>query len=456
MLFQMSIAGGILILFIILLRLLAINRLPKKVYMLLWDIALLRLLLPIDLPFSYGISTPALKAANNGLNALTMTKTNVSKIDTIAFGTNTGTGGAQSEAVISSLPVLIYLSGIILFLLLIFISYIKEHRKIQDALPLTKEIEADLRSLVSLPKQVRLLVSDRLSTPLTYGILSPKIVLSKVFDTMDQAQLKYVLTHELIHIKRVDNLRKLMMLIALSIHWLNPAVWIMYVLYNRDIELSCDEKVISTLGEKNKKDYAMALVSLAEQKHSRSLFSTGFGKNAIKERIVAIMKYKKVTALSIIFAIVSIGGAITVFAKNDTSDTETITLSSTYQYNNDIENSQESTTENAAYRPMESFYVSFTHSENYPEYEKLGLSYDASANHLMYDGFVVTYFHDETAPSVYTHITDKAAKASEAIGILVVRDADYNILSLEKVDVPTDTDINPTTENRALEEEIQR
>lgn len=448
MLFQMSISSGILILFILLLRLLAINRLPKKVYMVLWDIALIRLLLPVNLPFSYGIFTPALKAADNGLRTLTITRANVPKINAIPLGANAEAGFLQSKTAISNLPLFIYLSGTIIFLLLFLTAYIKEHRKIQDALPLSKETEANLRALVPLPKRVRLLVSDRISTPLTCGVLSPKIILFQTFGTMDQTQLKYVLTHELIHIKRADNLRKLMMPIAVSIHWVNPSVWMMYILYNRDMELSCDEKVISTLGEKNKKSYAMALVTLAEQKHSRSLFSTGFGKNAIKERIVAIMKYKKVTVLSIIFAILSIGGAITVFAKNDTSDAANITISSTYQYA--AENSQYDAKENASDRPHESLYTYFIRSEHYPEYEKLGLSYDVSTDHLIYDGCVVAYFHDETAPSVYTHITDQAAKTSESIGILVVRDADYNILSLEKVDVPTGTDINPTLESNSI------
>lgn len=439
MLLHMSITGGILIIFIIFLRLLAINRLPKKIFMLLWDIALLRLLLPLNLPFPYGISTPAAKIADIKLLTFTKAEINFPEIAVSAPAISTETGFFQTADILNNLPLLIWLLGTMTLLIIFTMLYVRERRKVQDALPLTKEAEEDLKRLIFLPKRVRILVSDRLSTPLTCGILSPKIILSDIYGTMDSSKLKYVLTHELIHIKRADNFRKFMMLTAVCIHWFNPAVWMMLFLYNRDIELTCDEKVIRILGENNKKDYAMALVTLAEQTRSRSLFSTGFGKNTTKERIVAIMKYKKATVLSIIIAVLSIGGAITVFAKNEASDTEVVDISSSYQY--DTKTSEQK-------RTMEEFYASFIHSENYPEYEKLGLSYDVSMNHLMYDGCIVAYFHDKFSPSYYTHITDNTAGDIEAIGIMVLRDADYNILALEKVDVPVSTE-NDTTQEYA-------
>ena len=437
MLLHMSITGGILIIFIIFLRLLAINRLPKKIFMLLWDIALLRLLLPLNLPFPYSISTPAAKIADTKLLTFTKAEVNFPEITVGAPAISAETGFSQTADILNNLPLLIWLLGTMTLLIIFTTLYVRERRKVQDALPLAKETEEDLKRLIFLPKRVRILVSDRLSTPLTCGILSPKIILSDIYGTMDCAKLKYVLTHELIHIKRADNFCKLMMLAAVCIHWFNPAVWMMLFLYNRDIELSCDEKVIQILGENNKKDYAMALVTLTEQTRSRSLFSTGFGKNTTKERIVAIMKYKKATVFSIIIAVLSIGGAITVFAKNEASDTEVVDISSSYQHEANTSDQK---------RPMEEFYASFIHSENYPEYEKLGLSYDVSTNHLMYDGHIVAYFHDNFSPSSCTHITDNIAGDIETIGITVSRDADYNILAFEKVDVPVSTGNDTTRE----------
>ena len=70
----------------------------------------------------------------------------------------------------------------------------------------------------------------------------------------------YVLAHELVHIKRFDIITKVVLAVALCIHWFNPLLWVMYVLANRDIELSCDETVIF---EKNTR--AGKLISMEEK-----------------------------------------------------------------------------------------------------------------------------------------------------------------------------------------------
>lgn len=312
MLLKMSILGGILILLIIVIRSLAINKLPKRIFILLWDIALLRLLLPIDLPFHYGIATSVNRIIDININFLSIsgnsnTQGNISGIavDT----TSSYLGNIEWTTVV-------WITGMVIILVFFGILYLKEYRKMQAALPVPKETEDKLRSAVSIPKKIKILVSDRISTPLTFGIFFPKIIIPKILKSVDNIELKYVLTHELIHIKRIDNLSKIIMLIAISIHWFNPFVWIMYIFYNRDIELSCDEKVISLCGENSKKEYAMTLVNLAEKQYYWSLFSTGFGKNAIQERIVAIMKFKKATVISVVCALFLLGTATTVFASD--------------------------------------------------------------------------------------------------------------------------------------------
>lgn len=67
MLMHMSISGGILIILIMALRMLAVKRLPKKVFVLLWEIAALRLLIPFDLPFQYGIASPVTEKAERAV-----------------------------------------------------------------------------------------------------------------------------------------------------------------------------------------------------------------------------------------------------------------------------------------------------------------------------------------------------------------------------------------------------
>src|SRR5699024_8410929 len=98
-------------------------------------------------------------------------------------------------------------------------------------------------------------------------------------DYTDTRRLKYVLTHELIHIKRFDMLAKYVLVAALCIHWFNPLVWVMYILANRDLELSCDEAVVKTFGENEKSSYANTLISLAESRNRWIPLYSNFSKN---------------------------------------------------------------------------------------------------------------------------------------------------------------------------------
>ena len=107
------------------------------------------------------------------------------------------------------------------------------------------------------------------------------------------------------------------MMMALSFHWWNPLVWIMMILFNRDLEIACDESVLSSWGAQERAEYAMALIQLAEQKNFFSPFGSGFGKNAVQERIVAIMKYKKITMPGILAGVLLTASSLTVFADFD-------------------------------------------------------------------------------------------------------------------------------------------
>lgn len=117
----------------------------------------------------------------------------------------------------------------------------------------------------------------------------------------------------MIHIRRFDTVRKMAAALVLSIHWFNPFVWVMYALYNRDIELACDEAVVRKMNSDCRSAYAMALICMEEERRKFSLFSH-FSKNSAEERIVAIMKTKKMTLCAGIITAALICGVTTVFA----------------------------------------------------------------------------------------------------------------------------------------------
>ena len=312
-LFQMSVAGGVLILFIVVIRALAIHRLPKTTFLALWMIAALRLLLPFSIPLPFNIHigldvfSDVVQELPSGNIASTLPGDSPPSYD---IGTAVPSPATEH---ISTFEIL-WLVGVLLLAIYFSISYFRSMRKFRMSIPdNTPYIQNWLTAhQISRPLAVR--SSDLISSPLTYGILHPVILLPKKLDRNDQAALKYVLTHEYVHIRRFDAITKILFAAVLCIHWFNPLVWVMYVLANRDMELSCDAWVIRMMGAKNRSSYALMLIKMEERRNGMSALCSHFGKNAISERIEAIMKFKKTSILACAFALVLVVGATTAFA----------------------------------------------------------------------------------------------------------------------------------------------
>ena len=104
--------------------------------------------------------------------------------------------------------------------------------------------------------------AGRISSPLTFGVLRPVILVPKKTDWTDETALRYVLEHEFVHIQRFDVLSKLLLIAAVCVHRFNLLVWVMYVLANRDLELSCDETVLRRFGGDVRAAYARVLIRM--------------------------------------------------------------------------------------------------------------------------------------------------------------------------------------------------
>ena len=318
-LFQMSVAGGVLILFIVVIRALAIHRLPKTTFLALWMIAALRLLLPFSIPLPFNIHigldvfSDVVQELPSGNIASTLPGDSPPSYD---IGTAVPSPATEH---ISTFEIL-WLVGVLLLAIYFSISYFRSMRKFRMSIPdNTPYIQNWLTAhQISRPLAVR--SSDLISSPLTYGILHPVILLPKKLDRNDQVALKYVLTHEYVHIRRFDAITKILFAAVLCIHWFNPLVWVMYVLANRDVELSCDAWVIRMTGVKNRSSYALMLIKMEERRNGMSALWNHFGKNAISERIEAIMKFKKTSIWACILALALIAGATTAFAAARTDD----------------------------------------------------------------------------------------------------------------------------------------
>lgn len=128
--------------------------------------------------------------------------------------------------------------------------------------------------------------SKNLASPLSFGILRPVIVIP---EETEETELHFVLLHEQTHIKDRDAVLKILALFALSINWLNPLVWFMVKIFERDIERYCDERVLKKIGAEKALFYANTILDFAERE---SLSLNYFSAASLCERVTSIMKTK--------------------------------------------------------------------------------------------------------------------------------------------------------------------
>lgn len=258
------------------------KKLPRRAVFALWCIPLIRMWLPFGLDSRYGITQfttqyfgrqvilfhhggrPLLGAANHiGL---------AQSYFPVTFRVS------EMELLFRNAALMWLAIGAGL-LILFSVFYIRATREVNDAVHLRGNIY----------------LSHRVRSPAVYGIFRPRIFVPKGCADQD---LTYVQLHENAHIRRLDNLWRVVALVSVCVHWFNPLAWVFLKAFLADMELSCDEQVLRQCGEAQKKAYAAALVDSHE---SRNIFASAFGGAGLRQRVEYILSYKQMSILSTVF-----------------------------------------------------------------------------------------------------------------------------------------------------------
>ena len=262
---EMTFSGAVFIIAVVIIRTVAINNLPKKMFLVLWEMVLLRLLIPFPIPSIFSIYT----LINRSIFASSIFEAKTGNIAAAIsqdhFIITQGMEQLPKNNPSVSVWYVVWFIGMIFFAAFFAISYLRCRIEFRTALPVNNAYVEQWLKERSLKRQISIRQSDRISTPLTYGIFRPVILMPKKTDWENVNQLQYIFAHEYVHIYRLDSLTKLIATLALCIHWFNPFVWVMYIFFNRDIELACDESVIRQFGEKSKSAYSLMLISMEER-----------------------------------------------------------------------------------------------------------------------------------------------------------------------------------------------
>lgn len=323
-LLEMSFSGAILISVVVVVRAVTINRLPKRTFLALWGIVLFRLLVPFSFSSGCSVYTLANRAVPAYENAMHDTAANAlpAIVNSPVLAEPAGQNAAEAK---NAFPVwyLLWCAGAVLCGCFFAVSYLRCRMEFRNSLPVSCEFVQQWLKEHPTRRPVAVRQSDRISTPLTYGFFRPVILMPKKTDWENTEQLQYVLLHEYVHIRRFDAVIKLPAVLALCMHWCNPLVWVMFFLFNRDIELACDERVVRYFGEDSKAAYAHTLIDMEAEMSGLLPLCNSFSKSAIEERIRAIMKMKKRTLGALLFSVVLLAVVMILFATSAEKEPET-------------------------------------------------------------------------------------------------------------------------------------
>lgn len=279
---NLSIQASWLVLVIILFRL-AAAKAPKWSRVLLWGLVGIRLVCPVTLEsmlslvpsaetISPDIMTQTDPSVEIGIPAVNNT---VNPLINYSFSPNPGDSANPLQILIPLLSA-IWLTGIGLLIIYTIVSYTRLRYRLATAVHLRDNIWQ----------------SEWVTSPFVFGLVHPKIYLPF---TLDEQTQQAVIAHEQAHLQRKDHWWKPLGFVILSVYWFNPLLWIGYLLFCRDIELACDEKAVREMDASQRADYSQALLDCTAHRHKVSVCPLAFGEVGIRQRVKAVLRYKKPT-----------------------------------------------------------------------------------------------------------------------------------------------------------------
>ena len=305
-LLNMSITASVIALVVMLLRLVFKRIAPKRVIVLLWVLVAVRLVCPVSIESNLALmpkdpaqSIPVIgstvgnegfdaqrkaeHADNSGDFALTESEQNpTDEVGRLQENKKTTTVPNAGETAF-----VIWAAGAFSMLVYMIVSYVLLNRQVR----------------VSMRLENAVYLADGIDTSFILGLFNPRIYVPSELSECERA---YVLSHERRHISRLDHLWKPFGFILLALNWFNPVLWVAYVLLCRDIELACDEAVISGFDVDARKEYSTVLLKCSIKRKFITACPIAFGETGVKERVNAMKNYKK-PAIIIIIAVIAAG-----------------------------------------------------------------------------------------------------------------------------------------------------
>ncbi len=467
-LLSLSVSGALLLLFILGLKPLYKNRFSKRWQYYVWIIVALRFLLPFtpdttivgslfekfdtaaitnEIPTSPNVPVSVNPGNNNAEPILTNREiTDIAIRESFKY--------VCLFFIWSSLALVLFVRKITVYQG--FIQYIKAGNKEVSDIKILNLL-SDCEEKLNIKTRVELSCNPLVASPMLIGFFRPRIVLP--VRELEDKELSYIFVHELTHYKQRDMFYKWLIQIVVCVHWFNPFVYLLEKEVNKFCELSCDEKVISILDEKAKREYGDTLISFLKSnnpyKSSLASVTLTEGAEQLKERLGAIMNFKSKTktirVLTVILTLFILSGAVfiggySVSAATDSKGTSKSSIpekkdngKSTYIYDENLGYGWYLDDENLDNKELEnanSYQYSYMQNGYYCNSYIIEMGWNLYAKNQDYYGATEIVFEDESKMTVYfsdsvkDYLNDREA-------ILAIEELIYSLKN---------TDISPAIE----------
>lgn len=288
------------------------RRMPKYIRCFMWMLVFIRLAVPLSIESDFSLLPAKEYIAVESEEAVQYMQSERNDVEvknetTVSMEYNDVRSDSADNAHVGLMSILawIWLMGAAAAFLYAGISYVMVRRRVCDAVRLKDNI----------------FQSDRIETAFVFGFIRPRIYIPY---GMDEEDFHMILQHEQTHIKRGDHLIKPLGFLIAAVYWFNPVIWAVYVMLSRDIELACDEKVISIIGFEMKKSYSQALLDMSVPRKLITACPVAFGEIGTNERVKNVLKMKKtkiiIAAIAFCVCIALAIGFLT-YPKEDRADT---------------------------------------------------------------------------------------------------------------------------------------
>lgn len=277
---------------------LTVRRVPRWIVCLLWGLVAVRLICPfsVENPFSVVPSDEVIPEGilSSSQRTLEIT-TGVGPVDAAVNGYlgdtyHEGTSVPYDYGnILMSKMGAVWLCGFAGLLLYAVVMDLRLRRKLREAVLLRGKVY----------------LCDHVGSPFVFGFFRPRIYLPS---DRDRSDMGYVVAHEKAHLRRGDHIWKAVAFLLLSVYWFHPLSWAAFLLFCRDLELACDERVVRNLGMTERKAYAESLLSCSSGKKVSVAYLLSFGEVGVKKRVKSILNYRKpgfwVAAVSLLACVI--------------------------------------------------------------------------------------------------------------------------------------------------------